>query len=152
MVSYMRKQKSYSSVFSASRWAIEGEEQDFKPEMILHYNKTKSALDTLWVRLRTSRRWPLALFFDFIDIPGHNVRNSKKLLPRSIPTGNHQRSAPVTERFGLNSLRSPYWGGPHQFDQGVPVGYYPMLPIFWTLPIIWLSTEDSWRPLHVDII
>ena len=59
--------------------AIEGEEHDFKPEMILDYNKTKSAVDNLdkLVReyrcLRTSRRWPLALFFDFIDIAGHNA-------------------------------------------------------------------------------
>ena len=33
-------------------------------------------------------------------------------------------------------------GGPHPFDQaGVPVGYYPTLPIF--LLIIWLSTKDA---------
>ena len=59
--------------------AIEGEEHDFKPEMILDYNKTKSAVDTLdkfvheYRCLRTSRRRPLALFFDFIDIAGHNA-------------------------------------------------------------------------------
>ena len=58
---------------------MEGEEHDFKPEMILDYNKTKSAVDNLdkLVReyrcLRTSRRWPLALFFDFIDIASHNA-------------------------------------------------------------------------------
>ena len=58
---------------------MEGEEHDFKPEMILDYNKTKSAVDNLdkLVReyrcLRTSRRWPLALFFDFINIASHNA-------------------------------------------------------------------------------
>ena len=47
--------------------------------MILDYNKTKSAVDNLdkLVReyrcLRTSRRWPLTLFLDFIDIAGHNA-------------------------------------------------------------------------------
>ena len=35
-------------------------------------------------------------------------------------------------------------GGPHPFDQaGVPVGYYPTLSIFCTLPLIWLSTKDN---------
>ena len=47
--------------------------------MILDYNKTKSAMDTLdkLVReyrcQRTSRRWSLALFFNIIDIAGHNA-------------------------------------------------------------------------------
>ena len=48
--------------------------------MILDYNKTKSAgVDTLdklvreYKCLRTSKRWPIVLFFDFIDIAGHNA-------------------------------------------------------------------------------
>ena len=56
--------------------AIEGEEHDFKPEMILDYNRIKSAVDKLVHEYRfprTSRRWPLALFFDTIDIAGHNA-------------------------------------------------------------------------------
>ena len=35
-----------------------------------------------------------------------HVLSTKKLLPPSAPTGNHQRNAPVTERVGPNFLRS----------------------------------------------
>ena len=78
MVSYIPKKNRNVIVLSSRRQgaSIEGEEHDFKPEMILDYNKIKSAVDT-FVReyrcLRTSRWWPLALFFDFIDIAGHNA-------------------------------------------------------------------------------
>ena len=81
MVSYIPKKNRNVIVLSSQRQgaAIEGEEHDFKPEMILDFNKRKSAVDTLdkLVReyrcLRTNRRWPLALFFDIIDITGHNA-------------------------------------------------------------------------------
>ena len=45
------------------------------------------------------------------------------------------RGVPRTFRPKLLTLSG---GGPHPFDQtGVPVSYYPTLPIFCTLPIIW---------------
>ena len=77
MISYIPKKNRNVIVLSSQHQgaSIEGEEHDFKPEMILDYNKIKSAVDT-FVReyrcLRTSRRWP-ALFFDFIDIAGRNA-------------------------------------------------------------------------------
>ena len=81
MVSYIPKKNRNVIVLSSQHQGAvtEGEEHDFKPEMILDYNKTKRAVDTLdkLVReyrcLRTSRRWPPALFFDLIDIAGHNA-------------------------------------------------------------------------------
>ena len=79
--SYIPKKNRNVILLSSQRQgvAMEGEEHDFKPEIILDYNKTKSAVDNLdklareYRCLRTSRRWPLALFFDFIDIAGHNA-------------------------------------------------------------------------------
>ena len=81
MVSYIPKKNRNVIVLSSQRQgaAIEGEKHDFKPKMILDYNKTKSAVNTLdklvceYRCLRTSIRWSLALFFDTIDIAGHNA-------------------------------------------------------------------------------
>lgn len=45
-----------------------------KPEMILYYNNTKGAVDTLdkmlheYTTKRKTRRWPLAFFFNILDI------------------------------------------------------------------------------------
>ena len=57
MVSYipkknftLRKERKRNVIVLSSQHqgaAIGGEEHDFKPEMILDYNKTKSAVDTL---------------------------------------------------------------------------------------------------------
>lgn len=81
IVSYIPKKHRNVVLLSSQHQGakIEGQEHDFKPQMILDYNKTNGAVDTLdkLVReyrcLRTSRRWPLALFFDFIDIAGYNA-------------------------------------------------------------------------------
>ena len=80
MVSYIpKKNRNVILLSSQHQGEVIDEEHDFKPEIIMDYNKTKSAVDTLdkLVReyrcLRTSRRWPLALFFDLIDIAGHNA-------------------------------------------------------------------------------
>ena len=49
IVSYIPKKNRTFIVLSSRHQgaAIEGEEHDFKPEMILYYNKTKSAMDAL---------------------------------------------------------------------------------------------------------
>jgi hypothetical protein len=80
MVSYIpKKNRNVILLSSQHQGEVIDEEHDFKPEIIMDYNKTKSAVDTLdkLVReyrcFRTSRRWPLALFFDLIDIAGHNA-------------------------------------------------------------------------------
>jgi len=53
-------------------------QMDNKPDIILDYNKTKGAVDTLdklccqYSTKRGSRRWPLSMFFTLLDICLHN--------------------------------------------------------------------------------
>ena len=55
------------------------EREDRKPEIILHYNRTKDAVDTMDKLIRTysvqqkSRRWPMILFQNFVDIAAYNA-------------------------------------------------------------------------------
>ena len=55
-----------------------------KTEAILYYNKTKSFVDTLDKMIRTcaskriTRRWPVALFDNMIDVSGVNARRNYK--------------------------------------------------------------------------
>ncbi|XP_013411025.1 piggyBac transposable element-derived protein 1-like [Lingula anatina] len=54
--------------------SVSGDQQ--KPDIILHYNNTKSGVDNLdhLARMHTSRRkinrWPMVLFFNMVDIAG----------------------------------------------------------------------------------
>jgi len=51
-----------------------GEEKDHKPEIIMDYNATKSGVDILdklvkeYTCTRSTRHWPLKLFFNLIDV------------------------------------------------------------------------------------
>lgn len=51
-----------------------GEEKDHKPEIIMQYNATKSGVDVLdklvreYTCMGSTRRWPLKLFLNLIDI------------------------------------------------------------------------------------
>jgi len=51
-----------------------GEEKDHKPEIITHYNATKSGVDVLdklvreYICMRSTRRWPLKLFLSLTDV------------------------------------------------------------------------------------
>jgi hypothetical protein len=51
---------------------------DKKPDIILNYNSTKGAVDTLdkmcrqYSTKRGTRRWPLSLFYSLLDIAAHN--------------------------------------------------------------------------------
>ena len=53
-------------------------QMDNKPDIILDYNKTKGAVDTLdklccqYSTKRGTRRWPLSMFFTLLDICLHN--------------------------------------------------------------------------------
>ncbi|XP_072392132.1 uncharacterized protein [Diabrotica undecimpunctata] len=66
-----------------------------KPEIILDYNSTKGAVDTVdqicssYTTQRITRRWPLALFFKILDIASINSKiiydannESQKLIRR----------------------------------------------------------------------
>ena len=58
---------------------ISSEETSFKPNVILEYNKTKGAVDTLDMMLRDyscrrrTRRWPLLLFMHLLDMAAYNA-------------------------------------------------------------------------------
>lgn len=50
-----------------------------KPQIIIDYNKTKSGVDTMdklvqtYTVKRQTRRWPVAIFYDMIDISALNA-------------------------------------------------------------------------------
>lgn len=59
--------------------SISGEQTNYKPDMVLHYNKTKGAVDTTdkmakqYSARRSSNRWPVVLFGHLIDLAGINA-------------------------------------------------------------------------------
>lgn len=58
---------------------ISGEENMLKPEIVLHYNKTKGAVDTTdkmakeYTTRRVTNRWPMVIFGHLIDTAGINA-------------------------------------------------------------------------------
>ena len=77
LVSYVPKRNKAVILLSTmhhDKKIAEGD--DKKPDIIIHYNETKSGVDNLdhLVRLYTSkratRRWPLALFMNMLDVAG----------------------------------------------------------------------------------
>ncbi|CAH1996523.1 unnamed protein product [Acanthoscelides obtectus] len=75
-----------------------------KPEIILHYNRTKSGVDTVdqkcssFTTQRITRRWPLAIFFRILDIAGINSE--------IIINNNRPADTPPRRRKYLTSLGS----------------------------------------------
>lgn len=59
--------------------AVSGEDTKFKPDIILHYNKTKGAVDTTakmvkeYSARRISNRWPMVIFGQLLDVAGINA-------------------------------------------------------------------------------
>lgn len=59
--------------------SIADESKQFKPDIILDYNNTKSGVDILdklireYTCRRSTRRWPLTLFLNFVDIAAYNA-------------------------------------------------------------------------------
>ena len=80
LVSYIPKRGKNVVLISSQHMdqEVHSERQDKKPEIILHYNSTKGAVDSLDKLLRTystqrkTRRWPMVLFYNFIDISAYN--------------------------------------------------------------------------------
>ncbi|KAH9632820.1 hypothetical protein HF086_016301 [Spodoptera exigua] len=70
--------------------------EERKPEIITFYNRTKCGVDILdkmckqYSVLRNSRRWPLTIFFDLMNIVGVNalVINQMNALPEKITRRN----------------------------------------------------------------
>lgn len=57
---------------------------DYKPEMFLHYNKTKSAVDTThnlaqeYTTQRKSNQWPMAIFSHLLKLVASMPINFKR--------------------------------------------------------------------------
>ena len=74
LVSYVPKKNKFVKALSTMHHdtAVEGEDQ--KPEIIMHYNATKSGVDnldhlcTLYTCRRKVNRWPVVLFGNCIDV------------------------------------------------------------------------------------
>ena len=62
-----------------------------KPEIVEFYNKTKAAVDTLDQKVRYSTayrktsRWPLAVFYNILDLSTYNEFVLYKLRPPVVP-------------------------------------------------------------------
>lgn len=81
-----------------------------KPEIIHDYNKTKSGVDTVDQKCsvastsRNTRRWPLALFFRFLDMAG--VNSHILYVANNISTYNYRefRRLPFLQRLAMSLL------------------------------------------------
>lgn len=80
IVSYVpKKNKAVTLLSTAHHDNVISSECHKKPEVILTYNSTKGAVDTLdkmcrqYTVKRSTRRWPLTLFFTLLDIAAHNA-------------------------------------------------------------------------------
>ncbi|KAF2885059.1 hypothetical protein ILUMI_04980 [Ignelater luminosus] len=76
LVSYVPKRNKVVTVLSSQHRDIQVTED--KPEIIMYYNSTKAGVDTLdkcvrqYSCRRSTRRWPMAVFFNLIDICAYN--------------------------------------------------------------------------------
>jgi hypothetical protein len=81
LASYVPKKNQAVILLSTQHHSehISEEDSKFKPEVILEYNRTKGAVDTLDKMVkeyscnRTTKRWPLVLFMNMVDIAAINA-------------------------------------------------------------------------------
>lgn len=81
LVSYVSKKSKAVIVLSTEHHddAVSSEGDNYKPDIILHYNKTKGAVDTLdrinseYSVKRSTRRWPMVVLYNIIDIACNNA-------------------------------------------------------------------------------
>lgn len=80
IVNYIPKPRKNVVLISSLHYeGLLSEREDAKPEIIMAYNATKGGVDTLdqlvrtYSSIRKSRRWPLTLFFNFVDIAAYNA-------------------------------------------------------------------------------
>lgn len=79
LVSYVPKRNKAIILLSTFHNKIENaNDETKKPKIILHYNQTKVGVDVMdqmvkrFTTRRATKRWPLALFENFLDISGLN--------------------------------------------------------------------------------
>lgn len=81
LVSYVPKKNRAVILLSSQHTddKVGGEDEDYKPEIILSYNKTKGAVDVgdqlaqQYSTQRKTNRWPMALFYHILDIAAINA-------------------------------------------------------------------------------
>lgn len=80
IVTYVPKPKKSVVLISSLHYDAEcSDRPDKKPAIILTYNSTKSGVDNLdhlvrtYSSIRKTKRWPLTLFFNFLDIAAYNA-------------------------------------------------------------------------------
>lgn len=85
LCSYIPKRNKVVLLLSSSHSGVEvSNEEHHKPLMILEYNTTKGGVDTMDENVeefsvrRKTRRWPLLLFFNMIDVAVNNAFLLKK--------------------------------------------------------------------------
>lgn len=101
VVNYVpKKRKSVILMSTLHNDAIISERNDKKPEIILYYNSTKGAVDTLdqcvstYTCKRKTNRWPMVIFYNILDVSAYNSYilwiqinpdwNRKKLTKRRV--------------------------------------------------------------------
>lgn len=78
LVSYVPKKNKAIILLSTMHNQVKNEDQTKKPEIILHYNETKTGVDIMdqmvkhFTCRRATRRWTMALFMNFLDIAALN--------------------------------------------------------------------------------
>ena len=76
MVSYAPSRGKEDVLLSTMQHTATTEVEEYKQEIVLHYNKTKSSVDnmdhlaTIFSCSRKSNRWPMVLFYNMLDVAG----------------------------------------------------------------------------------
>ena len=79
LASYVPKRNNAVILLSTQHTNFDISEHNMKPEVILEYNATKSGVVTLdmmsrqYTIQRGTKRWPLAIFYDIVDMAAINA-------------------------------------------------------------------------------
>lgn len=113
MVSYVPKKRRAVVLLSTQHrdTNVSNEENSLKPQIILDYNHTKAAVDTLdkmvkeYACNRSTRRWPLVLFMNCLDIAAVNAYVLYKLKYPEYEKGKSCQRRLFLKQLGLELVR-----------------------------------------------
>lgn len=109
LVSHVPKKNKAVILLSTMHDNNEIDEETQKPEIILHYNRTKCGVDTVdqkcssYTTQRITRRWPLAIFFRILDIAGIN---SEIIINSNRPADTPPRRRKYLTSLGLSLMEN----------------------------------------------
>jgi hypothetical protein len=112
LVSYVPKRGKNVILLSTQHHDAEvhEEREDKKPEIILHYNKTKGAVDNIDKMVRTyscqrkSRRWPMVFFQNLLNIAAYNAAVIFFSVNPDIDNGKPQRRRLFIEQLAMEMI------------------------------------------------